>query len=181
MFSWCYGIEEVRLPINLKSIAFHAFYQSELKRLELPSSVSKIEIGAFCFGPHEIVTKLPHDNGWFMEWPYNEKVFHDKLGAGVVFDMRGVYPAFEISVDFQGIIKTFFIPNDFSNQIRFDIIMKVKKSSQNCYWNNLMLVCANMRFGSMDWDSINIIGIRYTRMKYSKFPAESLRMVQRSQ
>lgn len=77
---------EIALPENLKTIRSDAFYSTWLRSLVIPDSVTTIEHGAFRFGP-EPVTKLPYDKGWFLGFPYGEKVCGEDGREGRISDI----------------------------------------------------------------------------------------------
>ena len=75
VFAFCYLQDDVviELPNELEEIEAHAFYSGGSFKLVLPESVKRIGVGAFNWGP-EVITSLPHDKGWYLDWPYGEEI-----------------------------------------------------------------------------------------------------------
>ena len=114
VFSFCrlYAPELV-LPEGLEVIASYAFFHGcDGGKLVIPDSVREIGIGAFCLGP-ELITKLPYDKGWYMEWPYGETVAASG-SVGKVTDYTWLgQEVYLFEVTFDGKVESYIYPGDF--------------------------------------------------------------------
>ncbi|WP_255910698.1 leucine-rich repeat domain-containing protein [Ruminococcus sp. zg-924] len=89
IFAFCYLPTDVEmiLPEELEEIDVHAFYSGGSFELIIPNTVKKIGVGAFNWGP-KVITSLPYDKGWYLDWPYGEKVILGNEQIGVISDLQ---------------------------------------------------------------------------------------------
>lgn len=103
---------EIELPDGLEVIEKNAFFNGGSFDLLVPDSVKEIGVGAFNGGPTPI-TKLPYNKGWFLSFPYGEKVKADDL-LGEITDihyLQGGCELYEVTAD--SVKKEFFFPCDY--------------------------------------------------------------------
>ena len=103
IFAFCYlqADVEIIMPEELEEIDVHAFYSGGSFELKIPNTVKKIGVGAFNCGP-KIITSLPYDKGWYLDWPYGEKVIMETGEIGVISDLQELGHGcniLEVSVD----------------------------------------------------------------------------------
>lgn len=91
VFAFCYLREaEVILPEGLEIIEENAFYSGGCTTtIKIPDSVKEIKRGAFCYGP-QIITSLPYDKGWYLCWPYSERVILANGEKGEITDVKSL-------------------------------------------------------------------------------------------
>lgn len=111
IFAFCYLSDDAQMILSdeLEEIEPHAFYSGGTFKLVVPDSVKKIGVGAFNWGP-EVVTSLPFDKGWYLDWPYGEKIILSDGQVGIVSDIKEITNGCEIldlKVD-NRIIKVFY-------------------------------------------------------------------------
>lgn len=122
VFAFCYlqdGVE-IELPDELEEIEAHAFYRGGSFKLVLPESVKRIGVGAFNWGP-EVITSLPYDKGWYLDWPYGEKIILSDGRIGVVSDVKEIINGCEIlEVNVNNSILNVFYPCFNDKDFRFE-------------------------------------------------------------
>ncbi|MBR5372426.1 MAG: leucine-rich repeat domain-containing protein [Oscillospiraceae bacterium] len=112
LFSFCYfgSTVDIRLPKQLRRIQTHAFYSCSMLTLNIPDSVTEIDTGAFCGCP-KIEISRPIEKGWFMEWPYMEKVCDKKGRTGSIINIIELQSGCkELTVQFENGTERFFYP-----------------------------------------------------------------------
>lgn len=91
LFAFCHlnCDAEVVLPHELEKIDVHAFYSGGFFELKIPDTVKRIAVGAFNGGP-KVITSLPYDKGWYLDWPYGEKIVFSDGQEGIVSNITYV-------------------------------------------------------------------------------------------
>lgn len=121
---------EIVLPEGLKVIESGAFYSGGSFDLLIPDSVKEIGVGAFCHGPTPI-TKLPYNKGWFLTFPYGEKVTAGYL-QGEITDIHYLHDGcelYEMTADSEK--KVFFFPCDYIDGMISFVNEKVQETAAN--------------------------------------------------
>ncbi|MEE0913165.1 MAG: leucine-rich repeat domain-containing protein [Ruminococcus sp.] len=97
IFAFCYLSDDVQmtLPEDLEEIEPHAFYSGGTFKLVVPKNVKKIGVGAFNWGP-KVITSLPFDKGWYLDWPYGEKILLSDGQVGIISDIKEITNGCEI-------------------------------------------------------------------------------------
>ncbi len=97
IFAFCYLSDDVQmtLPEDLEEIEPHAFYSGGTFNLVVPKNVKKIGVGAFNWGP-KVITSLPFDKGWYLDWPYGEKILLSDGQVGIISDIKEITNGCEI-------------------------------------------------------------------------------------
>ncbi len=97
IFAFCYLSDDVQiiLPEDLEEIKPHAFYSGGTFKLVVPKNVKKIGVGAFNWGP-KVITSLPFDKGWYLDWPYGEKILLSDGQVGIISDIKEIANGCEI-------------------------------------------------------------------------------------
>ena len=111
IFAFCYLSDDAQIVLQdeLEEIEPHAFYSGGSFKLFVPNSVKKIGVGAFNGGP-AVVTQLSYDKGWYLDWPYGEKIIFPDGKVGTISDIKEIANGCEIldvNVD-NKIIKVFY-------------------------------------------------------------------------
>lgn len=133
VFAFCYLNEDVEmeLPDELEEIEAHAFYSGGSFKLLIPESVKRIGVGAFNWGP-EVITSLPYDKGWYLDWPYGEKVILSDGQMGVISDIKEIMNGCEIlEVNVSNNTRNVFYPcfNNIDFRFESDINQRIMKDS----------------------------------------------------
>ena len=97
IFAFCYLSDDVQiiLPEDLEEIEPHAFYSGGTFKLVIPKNVKRIGVGAFNWGP-KVKTSLTFDKGWYLDWPYGERIILSDGQIGVVSDIKEIANGCEI-------------------------------------------------------------------------------------
>ena len=111
IFAFCYLSDDVQiiLPEDLEEIEPHAFYSGGTFKLVVPKKVKKIGVGAFNWGP-EVITSLPFNKGWYLDWPYGERIVLSDGRVGIISNTKEIANGVEIldvNVD-NSMIKVFY-------------------------------------------------------------------------
>lgn len=97
IFAFCNLSDDVQiiLPEDLEEIEPHAFYSGGTFKLVIPKNVKRIGVGAFNCGP-KVKTSLTFDKGWYLDWPYGERIILSDGQIGVVSDIKEIANGCEI-------------------------------------------------------------------------------------
>lgn len=133
VFAFCYLKDdvEIELPNELEEIESHAFYSAGSFELTIPKSVKRIGVGAFNWGP-KVITSLPYDKGWYLDWPYGETIIFSDGRIGVISDVKEIINGCEIlEVNVNNSILNVFYPciNDKDFRFESDINQKIMEES----------------------------------------------------
>ena len=137
VFAFCYLHDDtvIELPNELEEIEAHAFYSGGSFKLVIPESVKRIGIGAFNWGP-KVITSLPYDKGWYLDWPYGEKIILSNGQVGVVSDVKEIINGCEIlEVNVNNSILNVFYPCFNDKDFRFESEIK-KKTMEDSFAMN---------------------------------------------
>ena len=149
LFSFCdlWGETEIVLPKNLKDVG-QAFFRAGRFTLKIPDSVEEIKTSAFYGFDGEAETIIPYDRGWFMPWPYGEKVKDENGNIGIITELealRGLF-CYVVEVDSENNKSKYFFPFDFQTKIRF-----LTEENENSLMSRLKRVGTEERQLYKDW------------------------------
>lgn len=133
LFSFTYmdGVD-LTLPRDLALIESHAFYSAGSFDLILPSPNVEIQDGAFAQSGVHIISSIPEQRGWYMDWPYAQQITTSDGEIGSIDDYRNLSDGcMELTVMFVNGARKLFYPS-FSAEYSF-----VSDENQRMMWDTL--------------------------------------------
>lgn len=133
LFSFTYmdGVD-LTLPRDLELIETHAFYSAGSFDLILPSPKVVIQDGAFAQSGVHVISSIPEQRGWYMDWPYGQQIATADGKVGTIDDYRSLCDGcMELTVMFPNGARKLFYPS-FSAEYSF-----ISDENQRMMWDTL--------------------------------------------